>query len=321
MLTQYQYDRTAGSAALFTYPDGEVTDIWDGDEKFDKLDQHQAQAGYLFEHKFTDRWIVRQNARYGYIDLDYQYLNSDSLQADGVTVDRSAYRVDENLNAINLDNQVQGGFDTGPVAHTTLVGADYIFVDSTVKYLTGPAPSLNLDDPDYHQEVPQPRDVLAHSDDEVRQFGIYGQDQLAYENWRLVLGLRHDWASDGSHDRTTDTHSDQDDAKTTYRAGLLYLFDVGVAPYVSYSTSFLPTPGVDAEGDAFEPTEGTQYEVGVKYQPNGINASVTLAAFDITQKNSLTATRTMRASRSRSARSARAGSSSRPWPACSTGSM
>ena len=45
--------------------------------------------------------------------------------------------------------------------------------------------------------------------------------------------------------------------------------------------------GTDANGDPFKPTEAKQYEVGVKYQPPGINASVTLAAFNITQKNSL----------------------------------
>ncbi len=288
VLTHYQYDRTAGSATLFTYPDGEVSDVWDGDEKFDKLDQNQVQAGYLFEHRFTDRWIVRQNLRYGYIDLDYQYLSSDALQPDGVTVDRSAYRVDENLNAVNFDNQLQGGFDTGPVQHTPLVGVDYVWVDSTAKYLTGPAPSLNLDDPDYHQEVPQPQDVLAHTKDRVGQLGIYGQNQMAYANWRLVFGLRHDWASDQSDDRTTDTTDQQNDDKTTGRVGLLYLFDVGLAPYASYSTSFLPQPGTDAEGQAFKPTEATQYEVGIKYEPTGFNASFTLAAFDITQKNTLT---------------------------------
>lgn len=287
LLANYQHDRTAGSATLFTYPDGEVSDIWDGDEKFDKLDQDQVQAGYLFEHKFTDRWIARQNLRYGYIDLDYQYMSSDSLQDDGVTVDRSAYRLDENLNALNIDNQLQGGFDTGPVQHTPLVGFDYIGVDSTAKYLYGPAPSLNLDNPDYHQEVPQPRDVLAHTKDRVNQLGVYGQNQMAYENWRLVFGLRHDWASDQSDDQTTDTTDQQDDDKTTGRVGLLYLFDIGLAPYASYSTSFLPQPGTDANGDAFKPLEAKQYEVGVKYQPPGVNASVTLAAFDITQKNTL----------------------------------
>ena len=288
ILTHYQHDRTGGSPSLFTYPDGEASNIWDGDEKFDKLDQNQVQAGYLFEHKFNDRWIVRQNARYGYIDVENQYLSSDLLEEDGFTVDRSAFRVDENLNAINLDNQLQGGFDTGPIAHTTLVGVDYMWVNSTVKYLTGPAPTLNLDDPDYHQEVPQPREVLAHSDDEVRQLGLYAQDQLAYENWRLVFGLRQDWARDGSHDRTTDSHTQQNDDKATGRVGLLYLFENGIAPYASYSTSFLPTIGTDAEGQAFKPTEGKQYEIGVKYQPPGINASFTLAGFDITQKNSLT---------------------------------
>lgn len=289
ILTNYMHDRTAGSATLYTFPDGEVSDVWDGDAKFDKLDQHQYQAGYQLEHKLTDRWIARQNFRYGYIDLETQYLQSDNLLPDNVTVERSAFALDENLTAINLDNQLQGGFRTGPLDHTTLVGVDYLYVDATAKWRTGPAPSLDLDDPDYHQEVPEPREVLAHTVDQVDQVGAYAQDQIAWGGWRLVGGLRHDWFKDQDDDKLSDVKTDQNDSKFTYRTGLLYLFEMGAAPYASYSTSFLPEIGTDAEGNAFKPTEAKQYELGVKYQPESVDALVTLAAFHIVQDNALTA--------------------------------
>ena len=41
-------------------------------------------------------------------------------------------------------------------------------------------------------------------------------------------------------------------------------------------------------GELLKPETGKQYEVGVKYQPVGINALITLAAFDLTRSNVVT---------------------------------
>ena len=67
-----------------------------------------------------------------------------------------------------------------------------------------------------------------------------------------------------------------------------YLFSNGIAPYVSYSQSFLPQIGF-SDGAPFDPTRASQYEVGVKYQPVGTRALFTAALFDLTKTNSLTA--------------------------------
>lgn len=61
-----------------------------------------------------------------------------------------------------------------------------------------------------------------------------------------------------------------------------------MAPYYSYSESFLPTPGTDFAGSPFKPTTAQQHEVGVKYQPSR-TLLMTLALFDLTRQNSLTA--------------------------------
>lgn len=53
----------------------------------------------------------------------------------------------------------------------------------------------------------------------------------------------------------------------------------------SYSTSFQPTSGVAQDGSYFRPTEGEQYEVGIKYEPPGHNSFITLSVYDLTQKN------------------------------------
>ncbi|WP_210244959.1 TonB-dependent receptor [Mesorhizobium sp. J18] len=70
------------------------------------------------------------------------------------------------------------------------------------------------------------------------QTGLSAQDQIAFDHWRLALGGQYDWAEGSTEDhlwggRTT---VQRDDAFTG-RIGLTYLFDNGLAPYISYSTS------------------------------------------------------------------------------------
>lgn len=79
--------------------------------------------------------------------------------------------------------------------------------------------------------------------------------------------------------------TEQSDSKFTGRAGVTYLSDIGLAPYASYSESFLPIAGVNLLGQSFLPETARQYEVGIKYQPPGWNSFVTLAAFDLLRQN------------------------------------
>lgn len=81
------------------------------------------------------------------------------------------------------------------------------------------------------------------------------------------------------------TTTSQKDEKFTGRVGLSYIFDAGIAPYVSYATSFQPVTGLDFQGNAFQPSTGEQYEAGIKYQPVGTNSLFTAAVFDLTQQN------------------------------------
>ena len=74
--------------------------------------------------------------------------------------------------------------------------------------------------------------------------------------------------------------------KTSFSAGLLYAFDFGLSPYLSYAESFEPVLGDDAvTGQPLKPQEGEQWEAGVKYQPAGTQTYITLAYFDIEQSN------------------------------------
>ncbi|WP_328716429.1 TonB-dependent siderophore receptor [Halomonas elongata] len=120
---------------------------------------------------------------------------------------------------------------------------------------------------------------------ELSQTGVYIQDQMAIGNWHLSLGGRYDWVDIENTDKDSGATSNLDDTQFSGRAGLLYAFDNGVSPYISYSTAFTPTSFVDENGDLLKPMEGQQLETGVKYQPNGTQDRYSLALFHIDQEN------------------------------------
>lgn len=121
---------------------------------------------------------------------------------------------------------------------------------------------------------------------------------MKWDQWVLLLGGRYDWASTDSTTKTissgTKSKSSLDSKAFTGRVGLVYLFDNGLAPYASYAESFNPQSGTGYGGSVFKPTEGKQYEIGIKYQPPGSNSFITAAIFDLRQSNVPTMDRTRR---------------------------
>jgi len=76
----------------------------------------------------------------------------------------------------------------------------------------------------------------------------------------------------------------------SFNAGAMYITALGIAPYVSYSESFKPTVGVDANNNPYVPYEGRQAEVGLKLEPSWLNGgTMTLAYFELDEKNALAA--------------------------------
>jgi iron complex outermembrane receptor protein len=271
--------------SLFSNPNGEIPrERFTGDPNYDEWERTLYSVGYLFEHQFDDTWTVRQNARYLRNELDLEAIYMNSLQGDLRTVNRSAFGAVEHSNAYTLDTQVEAGFATGPVDHTVLVGLDLQRLDSDTLRRIATAPTLDLFDPIYRQAVPEPP-IYQSTDSRAEQLGVYAQDQVKFDRWILTLGGRQDWTSGESENNLTGSSTETSDSAFTGRLGLGYAFANGVTPYVSYAESFNPTSGTTFDGDSFEPLTGTQYEIGVKYEPTGFNAFLTLSAFHLTEQN------------------------------------
>ncbi|WP_137931361.1 TonB-dependent siderophore receptor [Mesorhizobium comanense] len=257
-----------------------------GDPSFDSFERKQYGVGYRFEHRFDDDVTIRSSLRYSHVATDFQSLQmAGPLDQNGL-IPRQALRSIEDVGGVSLDNQAEFHVDTGPVRHTVLAGIDHQNSSSDWEYRYGAAPPLDVVNPVYGQPI-GPLTTIINSGQKLSQTGAYLQDQMSLGGFRALLGVRHDWTKQDTDNRLANMSTDQSSEATSYRAGLLYLFDNGLAPYVSYSTSFEPTAGVNSSGAPFVPSKARQYEVGLKYQPPGIDALFTASAFDIRQQNAL----------------------------------
>ncbi|WP_273728276.1 TonB-dependent siderophore receptor [Brucella gallinifaecis] len=297
ILTSFQHDNPSSPSGLppeFTLNSTGYTlprDFSLGDPDFDRSSRDVINLGYELEHRINDTWTFRQNARYSNQSWQYQalgYSNSGRI-TDGRTLRRIATFQDERLNTYNIDNNLVAEFNTGPVEHKFLAGLDYRYFDNNVETQFWRWAPLDIFNPIYGQPINlTERNLATRVDSSLTQLGIYAQDELAYENWRATFGLRQDWASTKGTSSNLNSGItrplDKDDHKLTGRAGLGYVFDNGIAPYISYSTSFEPL-AVPATGPVLEPTTGKQWEAGIKYQPNGWDGYFTAAIYDLRQQN------------------------------------
>lgn len=262
-------------------------DLFYGDESLDVYERQQAMIGYEFEHTFDNNWTVRQNLRYASVSL-----KEDALYANGWTADNKLARYrfahDTDVGIFTVDNQLEGEFATGALDHNLLVGLDYrhYAIDQSQAVGFG---SLDLDPlhPVYGIDVPALGDPYIDQDLKRDQLGIYAQDQIKFgDGWIATLNGRYDFVStDVENYVAGSTSADKDEGEFTWRAALAYEFANGVTPYVSYSTSFNPTTTTDESGKLLDSETGKQWEAGLKYQPDFVDALITAAYFDITRQN------------------------------------
>lgn len=258
------------------------TDLFAGEPGFDEYDTEQLALTSQFSWRLNDVWTMRQNLRYQESEVSYQQIYgwAPVLLGDNRTVNRIFYGAKTDVDVWVADHNAEALFDTGAIQHTLLVGMDYQHALTHQKRAGGSATPLDLYDPVYGTFDPSIVTYTDQPDQTLAQQGLYLQDQMRYEHWLLTLGLRKDWA-----DNRTEGGTRQKDDAVTGRVGLTYLFDNGIAPYISYSESFVPTIGLDANKESFKPKEGEQWEMGVKYQPAGSQSLYTAAVFDLREQN------------------------------------
>lgn len=264
-----------------------------GDPDWEYYDRTYYALGYAFEHRLNDVWQFKQNLRYTKSDLSFQSLTPGSypfttVDAEG-NVGRTSTSVDEDISQFAVDNNFQADFATGEIRHTLLLGLDHQRSNTNYTSIFGDGLQTNVINPNYGQPIVRPARSTAFYDynQKTYQTGLYVQDQMALDQWRLTLGGREDWVHTSTEFfNKGDATNTQRDKKFSGNAALSYVFDNGFVPYLSYAESFQPTTGADVTSTgSLKPTEGKQWELGIKYQPPGSKTLLTAAVYDLTQKN------------------------------------
>jgi iron complex outermembrane receptor protein len=266
------------------------TSLFASDPSVDTFKREQEMIGYQFERNLSDDVTFRQNARFAHVDVTLStlfglgYINNNDPST--ATLSRGYFLTHGIANQANLDSQLEYRFNTGILRHTALFGLDlkHYRIDDWQGF--GGAPPLNLLNPVYGYNAPFSGNIITDTTLTQKQLGFYAQDQIKLDRFTLVLSGRNDWVAT-NNDNHIGAGQSREDSKFSGRAGLIYNFDFGLAPYVSYATSYNPVIGQNA-GQLLLPETGQQTEVGFKFQPNGFNGHFGFAWFDLKRQNALT---------------------------------
>lgn len=268
-----------------------------GEPGWNVYDRETRTAGWLFEHDFNDHWKLSQSARSSHVDTLFRTtVGGTATLTNGNTLGRRAVQGIGAADGKTIDTRLEGKFDTGPLQHTVLVGTDWQetewWHDRDRAVVSTSKIAINVFAPVYtHYDFASVLTAQSQYQGYNRQTGAYLQDQIDLGNLHLTLGGRHDRFYARQYEAISNETSVTNASATTARAGALYSFDSGIAPYLSYSESFEPVVGAYSlrDGGTIKPTTGKQWEAGLKYQPRSVDGLLTLSAYDLRQRNVVTA--------------------------------
>jgi len=300
----YQFLPMAGT--LVATPYGHMKNsTFIGEPTWNTYDRTIWSGGWLFEHAFNEHWTLSQSARRLNVESTFRsVVTNGALNADGRTQKRRATWGEGDSRGDTADTRLTGKFSTGAAEHTLLLGVDWQKADwSAARGAMGTATdtptAIDIFNPVYSGYIPTTTSI-GYSGGINRQTGAYLQDQIALDKWRFTVGGRYDWTKDDTWTQAYTVATDRYGARTpshikndafSGNAGILYVADNGLTPYLSYAESFQPagsTATQSFERTAFDPITGKQWEVGLKYQPASFDGLITVSAYDLRQQNVLT---------------------------------
>lgn len=260
--------------------------------------REQYSVGYALDHDFNDNLTFRQNLRYTKNTQRFKYMLYTYDDKSNTSIHRRPQTEHINNKELTMDNRLESLFDTGIVTHNATLGFDYKWNrdDSQLNRIDPEHRDYVIDwkHPRYHITVPKAGDKFTAQNDNLqalKQIGIYLQDQLEIDKWNILLAGRYDKSKVNIKNRLAtgkDKRTAIDDNAFTTRVGILYAFDNGISPYVSYSTSFQPNASLDINKKAFKPSKSAQIETGIKYQIPNSKTLLTAAIYHLNEKDVLT---------------------------------
>lgn len=246
------------------------------------------QLQHLFDNgaKFKQSFATQQSQQIGH-PIFFRDLSRDKL-----TIRREARYQDFESKILNLDSNVEQTFNLGSTQHHIMLGLDLAHEDLEIyNKRCRPSGNFNLYQPVYGQNIDCYRSTtnfnrLDYTDTRLQSAGLYLRNRMQLTpNFVVNLAGRYDWTKSKINNLINNNQLNVRKNAFTGNISALYNINQLFAPYVSYSTSFLPVTDLDRNNQVLDPETGKQYEIGLKWQNRQQNISGTLAYFDLTRAN------------------------------------
>ena len=294
LLANYQKDHTnmelglPAAGTLLKNPNGKLSkDTMLGDPDWNTFERETWSTGYEFTHSFNDDWQFRQNSRYmqSRITRHETWPGNLNNAGFGTRLNVTAYDRFNKSMVYSLDNQLEGKFDLGGLENTVLFGGSFDRTSFNQDWNAGIVGPIDIYNPVYLRDPLTPI-AVQNTLLEQKMKGAYAQIQSKYDHWLFLLGGRQDWVDSDFRDKVASASNiSSEDRKFTYQGGVMYQFDNGLTPYVSYSTAFVPVQQISNSGAPLDPITSSQYEVGLKYEPIGWDTAFTASVYDLRKKD------------------------------------
>jgi iron complex outermembrane receptor protein len=245
------------------------------------------------EHEFNEQWKLQGGLSYRTSSLEGTSSEASKLLADDRTLTR--LRRHRDFSATDKSGRIElvGKFDTGPVTHNVLVGADfYRFTDHRKQERRMPNATnpyaIDIYNPVYGAKA-DPLLPIVNTQEDQKSHAIYAQDQVDLtRQWKMLLGVRADRYDQTVQNFRTNAVSSQSLSATSPRTGLVYQPTSWLSLYASAAKGFRPNSGVSVDNKGFPAETSKSYEVGAKFDTPDGKMTGTLALYRITKKNVLT---------------------------------
>ncbi|MFP4228591.1 MAG: TonB-dependent siderophore receptor [Salinivenus sp.] len=272
-------------------------------------------------HEFTDRLTFNSSYmkfRYDH-DLEEHRTSNVFLPDDPTTLQLAFIKRKQERIADNVTNYLTLDAQTGPVEHEALAGFDFFQQDDNrtqwgargdenfilpdgTEEPGGNVGNFSLTDPVYTIEGRNPSTYEANwfsqsrTTEPIRSrtYGAYLQDQLRWNDLRLLLSLRHEWYRDLLPPEQLPSDRDDEAVEQSAwlpRLGAVYSLPGGVNVYGTYAEGFQPQSAeslINPEaGGPFDPEKSRLYETGAKANLLDGRLTATTSLYQITKENVL----------------------------------
>jgi iron complex outermembrane receptor protein len=293
-----------------------------GDPNDPKDNIRSLYIGSEFTHRFNENLTLRNRFLGSFLHTADDFVNpapafdaATALAPSGIMT-RNIFGQVSNSDVYAMNFELLGHFDLWETRHETLVGFDYLQANtqySTFGEYNTPNPryNINIYDPWPSYGIPvsdfyrapfiRPGFPGDRALNLAKQEGIYFQDHITiWDKLHIVGGGRYDWSEVALGRGGTLSQAEAnigapgrrryDDAFSP-RVGVLYQPLPWLSIYGSWTTGFGTNNGVDANNRPQPAQQSEQWETGLKAELFDQRLLATLAFYNLTKTNLLTANR------------------------------